>query len=151
MHFLLALFAATILMPMDSHQRDAGIGMPGGSVPQDVNDSDIKKLADKAVAKISAESNGAFQLIPVEILSAKSQVVAGVQYTLKIRVGQSSCRKNQASSAGDISAGECAAEGNNQDARKVYTVTIWQKPWENFEQITYSEDGQDAASQQEEE
>jgi hypothetical protein len=46
------------------------------------------------VAKISAESNGIYQLVPVKVLDAHSQVVAGILYHLKILVGQSGCTKN---------------------------------------------------------
>lgn len=52
-----------------------------------------KELANKSVNKISAESNGIYRLVPVKVLSAKSQVVAGILYHLEILVGQSKCTK----------------------------------------------------------
>ncbi|KAL3079041.1 hypothetical protein niasHS_014823 [Heterodera schachtii] len=86
----------------------------GGWTEQNVNDEKIKSLASRSVAKINAESNDRFSLFPVE-------------------VGRSNCSKNQPTLADHAN---CATE-DNPTARKTFLVTIWEKPWEQFEQITY--------------
>ncbi|KAI1719396.1 cystatin domain-containing protein [Ditylenchus destructor] len=111
--------------------------MAGGWTEQDVGSEKIQNLSNKAIHKLNTESNDMFYLFPKEILSAKSQVVAGVQYELKLLVGKSSCKKNEVASH-EFDATKCQEKDEN--ARKVYKATIWIKEWENFEEITITED-----------
>jgi len=106
----------------------------GGWTEKNVGDKDVKALAGKAVTKLNAQSNDMFYQFPVEILGAKSQVVAGIQYELKILVGKSSCKKNQVGS-GEFDAANCKETSEND--RKVVTARIWIKEWENFEEIEF--------------
>ena len=53
----------------------------------------FQELANKALSKINAESNSVHYLA-ANIVKAESQVVAGVLYILKLRVGTSNCLKN---------------------------------------------------------
>uniref|UniRef100_A0A915EKT4 Cystatin domain-containing protein n=1 Tax=Ditylenchus dipsaci TaxID=166011 RepID=A0A915EKT4_9BILA len=112
-------------------------GMTGGWTEQDVASDTVKELAHKTVQKFNTQSNDMFYLIPVEIVSAKSQVVAGIQYELKIKVGKSSCKKNQVS-ADEFDPKKC--EETSENDRKVITARIWKKEWENFEEITFVDD-----------
>ena len=86
------------------------------------------------MAKMNAESNGIYQIVPVKILKARSQVVAGTLWRIKVAVGQSKCLKNvklfyslrqflnfqQASSDG---AESCAYEGN-ESKQQVYWIIL---------------------------
>ncbi|KAE9550639.1 hypothetical protein FO519_006156 [Halicephalobus sp. NKZ332] len=108
--------------------------MVGGWTKQDVNSTDVQDLVDKVVTKYNEESNDLFYHVPVKVVSAESQVVAGVQYKIVLTLGQSSCLKNQVSAA-DFNASNC--EEKSESKRKDVTATIWSKPWENFEQITF--------------
>uniref|UniRef100_A0A914H3G4 Cystatin domain-containing protein n=1 Tax=Globodera rostochiensis TaxID=31243 RepID=A0A914H3G4_GLORO len=94
----------------DQSQQNSVVG---GWTDQDVAGDSVKTLASRS------------------IISAQSQVVAGLKYKLRIVVGRSNCPKSPLTA--DFA--NCA-EGD-QSARKTYLVTIWQKPWEHFEQITY--------------
>uniref|UniRef100_A0AC34GU51 Cystatin domain-containing protein n=1 Tax=Panagrolaimus sp. ES5 TaxID=591445 RepID=A0AC34GU51_9BILA len=105
----------------------------GGWTKQDTDSKDIKELVDKVVSKYNAESNSLYYHIPVEVISAESQVVAGVQYRIKMKVGQSTCLKNQVSAA-DFNAANCEVK---DDSHKEVTAKIWSKPWENFEEISF--------------
>ncbi|VDK49940.1 unnamed protein product [Anisakis simplex] len=97
------VFCCIILMQTEA-------GMLGGSSDVDVNDPEIKELAGKSIAKISAMINDGKPHELVKVVSAKKQVVAGDKYTLEILV----------------------KDGDHQD---LCTVTIWQKKWENFEEV----------------
>uniref|UniRef100_A0AC35EYC2 Cystatin domain-containing protein n=1 Tax=Panagrolaimus sp. PS1159 TaxID=55785 RepID=A0AC35EYC2_9BILA len=108
--------------------------MAGGWTPQDKDSKDVKALVDKVVTKYNAESNDMYYHIPVEVISAESQVVAGVQYRIKLKVGKSTCLKNQVS-ATDFNAANCEVKDN--DSHKEVTAKIWSKPWENFEEISF--------------
>uniref|UniRef100_A0AC34QDC3 Cystatin domain-containing protein n=1 Tax=Panagrolaimus sp. JU765 TaxID=591449 RepID=A0AC34QDC3_9BILA len=112
----------------------AGDTMVGGWTKQDVNSKEVKDLVNKVVTKYNAESNDMFYHVPVEVVSAESQVVAGVQYKIKMVLAQSSCAKNQVG-AEDFNINDCEEKDNSN--RKDVTAVIWSKPWENFEQITF--------------
>lgn len=94
----------------------------------------FQDLVHKATHKYNAETNDLFYHVPVEVKSAESQVVAGVQYKIKMVMGQSSCMKNQVS-ASEFNPSNCDEKDNSN--RKEVTATIWSKPWENFEQISF--------------
>ncbi|VDD95074.1 unnamed protein product [Enterobius vermicularis] len=95
-----------------------------------------KSLSWRAMKGINEQSNSAYHMMPIKLLSAKSQVVAGVKYELEILVGQTECLKNQLSSE-DVKPETCKEKpGGN---RQVYVVSVWQKPWEDFEQFTIKE------------
>ncbi|VDM41182.1 unnamed protein product [Toxocara canis] len=108
-------------------------GMVGGWREQSVDDKDLKELSWRAMKGINEQSNDMYHLMPIKLLAAKSQVVAGMQYELEILVGQSQCRKNELSSE-DVNAENCQEKKGGR--RQIYVVIVWQKPWENFEQFT---------------
>uniref|UniRef100_A0A914RTL9 Cystatin domain-containing protein n=1 Tax=Parascaris equorum TaxID=6256 RepID=A0A914RTL9_PAREQ len=64
---------------------------------------------------INEQSNDIYHLMPVKLLSAKSQQL----------------------SSEDVNAESCKEKAGGR--RQVYIVTVWQKPWENFEQFTIKE------------
>nr|UOT91678.1 cysteine protease inhibitor [Baylisascaris schroederi] len=126
-----ALFWFVVQTTVVAHET-----MLGGWKEQNVEDKDLQDLSWRAMKGINEQSNDMYHLMPVKLLSAKSQVVAGMQYELEILVGQSECRKNQLSSE-DVNAENCKEKEGGR--RQVYVVTVWQKPWENFEQFTIKE------------
>ncbi|VDL71117.1 unnamed protein product [Nippostrongylus brasiliensis] len=108
--------------------------MVGGFTPQDVSDPEYMTRAWKAAKGINddASNEGPYHMIPVKILNAKTQVVAGVNHVFEVLFGESSCKK------GDLSASELTATNCQlkEGGRKViYEVHLWEKPWENFEQF----------------
>ncbi|KAI1720747.1 cystatin domain-containing protein [Ditylenchus destructor] len=127
----IAIFLAVIINISKSEM------LVGGWVEHDVNKDEIKNLSKKVIHKLNAESNDMFYQFPKEILSAKSQVVSGIQYELKILVGKSSCKKNEVAS---VEFDETKCQEQDENARKVYTAKIWIKEWENFEEITITKD-----------
>uniref|UniRef100_A0A0M3I9W8 Cystatin domain-containing protein n=1 Tax=Ascaris lumbricoides TaxID=6252 RepID=A0A0M3I9W8_ASCLU len=110
---------------------EAQVGVPGGFSTKDVNDPKIQALAGKALQRINAASNDLFQQTIVKVISAKTQVVAGTNTVLELLIAPTSCRKNE------TSAGNCEAVSNG--TKQICTVAIWEKPWENFEEITIKE------------
>ncbi|KAL3098384.1 hypothetical protein niasHT_022748 [Heterodera trifolii] len=107
----------------------------GGVVKEDVNSKEIKTLASRAVDKMNQESNNTLMLIPVKVLNATSQPVAGVNFRLRILVGQSKCTKKQRKAK----CKNCETE-TDPAARKVYKVEVYQRDWENFEEITFEQE-----------
>ncbi|KAL6743520.1 hypothetical protein Aduo_016549 [Ancylostoma duodenale] len=86
-----------------------GQGVPGGIMTQDPNDPEYMIKAWKAAKEIN--SSGENLMIPMMVVKAQSQVVAGMRYILEVVYGESTCLKS------------------------LYRVEIWEKAWENFEQF----------------
>merc|ERR1711874_297654 len=63
----------------------AAVGMPGGLSPADVNSEKVKQMAQFALTTYDAENGGPTRTFE-EVLQAQTQVVAGVNYFLKVRV-----------------------------------------------------------------
>ncbi|VDM46255.1 unnamed protein product [Toxocara canis] len=107
---------------------EAQVGVPGGFRSEDVNDPSVKALAEKALQRINAASNDLFQQTIIKVINAKTQVVAGTNTELELLIAPTGCRKNQSSTD------KCTVTQNGQ--KQICTVSIWEKPWENFEKIT---------------
>ncbi|EYC28335.1 hypothetical protein Y032_0007g3170 [Ancylostoma ceylanicum] len=106
-------------------------GMPGGIMIQDPNNPEYMIKAWKAAKKV--ESNGDYLMIPLKVMKAQSQVVAGMKYILEVIYGESYCRKS-GSITPAIMATHCRKKHGG--SRALYSVVIWEKPWQNFEEYT---------------
>uniref|UniRef100_A0A7E4UXW3 Cystatin domain-containing protein n=1 Tax=Panagrellus redivivus TaxID=6233 RepID=A0A7E4UXW3_PANRE len=107
--------------------------MTGGNEDISVNDAEVQAIVKRATSLYNQQSNSVYYHIPVEVVKAQSQVVAGIKYTIEVLFGQSKCAKNQVTSADEANCTEASP-----DNRKKVTISAWQKPWENFEEITFS-------------
>lgn len=94
--------------------------VPGGYVPKDVNDADVKEMAAFAANVISASNLGPVQLI--QIVRAASQVVAGANYKMTLLL---------ASKQG----------GAYGYGRRRYRceVIVFDQPWTNTRELTQSQ------------
>ncbi|ULT94336.1 hypothetical protein L3Y34_003662 [Caenorhabditis briggsae] len=70
----------------------------------------------------------------LHVLKAQVQVVAGTNTILEFLVGESTCAKKGPIQAKQITAANSPLKAIGQ--RALYKVTIWEKIWENFTQIT---------------
>ena len=65
----------------------------------------------------------------VEVLQTWSQVVAGVNYKLKVRLGETDSPKSAVESIGD-----CKVKSDGKT--RICEVIVYERPWENFSQVT---------------
>ena len=65
----------------------------GGLQPIDTNNEEVQAFAKKAVEKLNQQSNDANEHIFLKVLEAKSQVVSGVRYEMKVEFGRTNCKK----------------------------------------------------------
>lgn len=91
----------------------------GAPRPTSVNDPEIQLYANKALQKISAESNEPNEPLIVEIIEASVQVVAGKLYKIKAKLGTSDCPKG--------SKGDCQLQAGSEV--KECQIQIWSRPW----------------------
>uniref|UniRef100_A0A1I7XKY4 Cystatin domain-containing protein n=1 Tax=Heterorhabditis bacteriophora TaxID=37862 RepID=A0A1I7XKY4_HETBA len=73
----------------------AETGMTGGWTEQNAGDEEYLNRAWKATKFINDNANngGPYHMIPIKVVKAKSQVVAGINYELEVLVGESTCKK----------------------------------------------------------
>ncbi|XP_067681430.1 uncharacterized protein [Haliotis asinina] len=93
---------------VNAKRRD--IGMPGGLFNADINSPDVKNMTNFALGELN-RLQGAQNSI-IEVISAKTQVVAGMNYFLKIRMSDGS-------------------------QTQICDVTIWDQPWTHMTQMTH--------------
>ncbi|CAB3398544.1 unnamed protein product [Caenorhabditis bovis] len=108
--------------------------MTGGITEQDPSKPEHMETAWKAVRHINdeASNNGPHYFVPIKVLKASTQVVAGLSTKLEVLAGESACKK------GDLQAHEITKSNCNLKdggCRAIYAVSLWEKPWENFEQF----------------
>ncbi|XP_051166625.1 uncharacterized protein LOC127284941 [Leptopilina boulardi] len=95
--------------------------MPGAPHEKDVNDPEIKKYANFALKEYSKNLEKSYEPLIVEVLSASSQVVAGILYKMKVKFGESNCAKGIKEN--------CLLKTNGES--EVCFIEIWSKPWED--------------------
>ncbi|RNA04013.1 cysteine protease inhibitor [Brachionus plicatilis] len=106
---------------------EVGQPMPGGRFDVDLKTADKEELEDLIhVAKMGIDSieeqraseneNKKVDLEFLRLLKAQKQVVAGLNYFFTVRLREANCEN-------DCDVEQCE-------------MTIWQKPWENFTELT---------------
>uniref|UniRef100_A0A8R1HVJ9 Cystatin n=1 Tax=Caenorhabditis japonica TaxID=281687 RepID=A0A8R1HVJ9_CAEJA len=114
----------------------ATIGNVIGQIVGGLNDVDPAQYEPKAwqsVPEINTDNVGEYLWIPIEITKAQVQVVAGKKIVLEVLVGDSDCPRDRKLAVSDIPE---ICHVSNEGDRQLFQVDIWEKPWENFENIT---------------
>ena len=121
-------------------------GLAGGITTQDASAPEHLEKVWRGVKQLNQGSNdGANHLIPVKVVSAKSQVVAGAKWTYEVLVAESNCSRGEVAPH-DLSKEKCTLkDGGN---RSLYKIELWEKPWENFAEYTISKIRSVEASEQ---
>ncbi|XP_061601026.1 cystatin C (amyloid angiopathy and cerebral hemorrhage) [Cololabis saira] len=98
-------------------------GLVGGFTDVDVNDERVQNAMNFAVAQHNRKLNDMYLRQVVEVVKAKSQVVAGMKYVITVKMARSSCRKNSANE-------ECSNHADPAQAMPYQcTFTVWSRPW----------------------
>jgi cathepsin F len=84
-----------------------------------VDDPDIKLYTQKALRKVSEESDSPNEPFIVEIIEASVQIVAGKLYKIKVKLGTSDCPKGTNNS--------CQLQAGSEV--KECLITVWSRPW----------------------
>ncbi|KAL6743519.1 hypothetical protein Aduo_016548 [Ancylostoma duodenale] len=78
-------------------------------------------------------SRGKNLMIPIKVLKAQSQVVAGMNYILEVLFTESTCPKNKSITLAKMTKYCRQKQGGS---KALYKVEIYERLWENFEQFT---------------
>ncbi|XP_070163410.1 uncharacterized protein [Polyergus mexicanus] len=94
-------------------------GLVGAPTAISVNDSEIQNYVDKALLKISEESDSPNEPFIVEISEASTQIVAGQLYKIKVKLSTSNCPKGVKDN--------CQLQAGSEV--KECLITVWSRPW----------------------
>ncbi|KAK9294682.1 hypothetical protein QLX08_010799 [Tetragonisca angustula] len=98
------------------NKRQDLVGAPSNI---NVNDPTIKELANKGLSKFSENSEGSNEPIIVEIVDASQQVVSGMLYKIKVKLGTSNCPKGTKNG--------CQLKEGTEIKECLFS--IWSQPW----------------------
>jgi hypothetical protein len=92
--------------------------------------STLWEAAFAAIAKLNGESNSIYQLGVVQIVSAKSQVVAGMKYEIRMQVAQSTnCKQVTGATNSLYMGGEHSACSVDSNTAAEYVAVVVSTPW----------------------
>ncbi|XP_037786056.1 uncharacterized protein LOC119581949 isoform X1 [Penaeus monodon] len=104
------------------------LGGPGGLSLVDVNDSGVQENAKFAISSVDSLSDDPFAR-NVEVLEAHKQVVAGLNWHLKLKVYWTTCKKGEQV---DID----ACEKDTERPSTICNAIVYEKPWVNFKKVS---------------
>ncbi|CAB3374118.1 Hypothetical predicted protein [Cloeon dipterum] len=100
----------------------------GGVSPADPNDPKFKEIADHAVLELDKGTNALYHRTVVKIVSARTQVVSGALYYLKLELGYSDWAKNTPKPT--------KIQLTEGSEREICDVQVWDRPWLNAREVT---------------
>ncbi|KAH0514675.1 Cystatin-D [Microtus ochrogaster] len=121
----LALTLVIAACPVTSTNVEAKKMVVGSWQPIDPNDEEVKKAVDFAVKTYNDLTNDLYVSKPIQLMSASQQVVAGMNYYLKIKLGRTTCPKGQS-----VDLDDCPFnEQPDQQERTICNFEINTVPW----------------------
>ncbi|CAJ0588169.1 unnamed protein product [Cylicocyclus nassatus] len=112
--------------------------MTGGKHDQDPIKPEYMEIAWKAAETLNEDAalnSGSHAMLPVEVLKAQTQVVAGVIYELEVLYGESNCTKDNVSLV-KLKTNDCKVM--DEGRRTIYKIRYYVIPWQNYEKIEVS-------------
>jgi len=102
----------------------------GGVMPVDLSSDsldetrrDLMEAVHWATEKICDTIKTPVHLKFIQLLHATEQVVAGMKYQLKFKVGETDCLKEMADPSG------CKISRQPNHKKYICTATVWSRPW----------------------
>lgn len=111
---------------VNRQKRSANKNVVGAPSSTPIDDPQIQLYANKALRKVSQESDSPNEPILVEILEATVQVVSGQLYKIKAKMGTSNCPKGTKDN--------CQLQAGSEV--KDCLISVWSQPWLGKEEIT---------------
>ncbi|KAK6738586.1 hypothetical protein RB195_020600 [Necator americanus] len=129
MSYILVAIALLISIATSSHAQT----MTGGIMSQNPNDPEHMKKAWNALESVDGtiSNDGEYHLIPIKVVKAQTQVVAGIRYMLEVIYGESTCKKTEVAATALLQEKCELKKGGNQ---ALYEINIYEHPWENPKQ-----------------
>ncbi|CDW53792.1 Cystatin [Trichuris trichiura] len=100
----------------------------GGPSTMDPTSVTARDIAHKALADRNAKSNDLYHDTLIKIVEVTSQVVNGINYNMKMYIGQSKCTKKDVK-PDDVKNSKC--DLSNSNSAEKCTVKVYDQPWTN--------------------
>ncbi|XP_028676408.1 cystatin-like [Erpetoichthys calabaricus] len=102
--------------------------MTGGLRPANTNNAQVASMLDFAVSEHNKKSNDMYFHKVSRIVSAHTQVVAGLKYYIEAEIERTTCKKGSGMVENTLD--ECATHDNPELSKKLTcTFEIWTRPW----------------------
>ncbi|XP_045632736.1 cystatin-C-like [Ursus americanus] len=92
---LLLLAALAVAVSPGTSRRNAKSSLVGGELDADVNEEGVQQALNFALSEYNKASNDAYHSRAIRVVSARKQVVAGMNYFLEVEIGRTTCTKSQ--------------------------------------------------------
>lgn len=122
----LLLYAALMIAAVKPSRRPK---LAGGWQKANKSSPAIQEAAQKATVHLESARNSAKAYRLVEVINAKQQVVAGMNYNITLKIGRTDCSRNTQTNLADcpfVTTQKCK-------------VTVWVRAWLNSSQVTHSD------------
>lgn len=93
--------------------------IPGGPMHKSVDDADIREYTEKGIRKYSETSGLTSEPFLVKIIEATAQVVSGMLYKIRVRLGESTCPRGNRDNC-QLRSGSPIRD---------FLITVWSQPW----------------------
>ncbi|XP_012508572.1 PREDICTED: cystatin-C [Propithecus coquereli] len=95
MLLLAALAVALAASPAAGANSGRRSPMVGGLLDANVNEEDVQRALDFAISEYNKASNDMYHSRALQVVRARKQVVAGMNYFLDVKIGRTTCTKSQ--------------------------------------------------------
>ncbi|KAE8601304.1 hypothetical protein XENTR_v10013624 [Xenopus tropicalis] len=99
--------------------------MVGAPQASDPNTEGVNNATNFALEQYNLMSNDARSYKLIDLIAVKTQVVAGVNYYLTMKIGATNCRKNSE----NLEA--CELAQNDEAQTRICTFQVYSIPWKN--------------------
>uniref|UniRef100_A0A8C8Z3Y5 Cystatin domain-containing protein n=1 Tax=Prolemur simus TaxID=1328070 RepID=A0A8C8Z3Y5_PROSS len=122
---LLAILAVTLAATL-AKTVAKGSKLLGGIEEADVNDEEVQQALDFAISKYNEEINDLYYSRVQQVVRARQQVVAGMNYFFDVKIGRTTCTKSQPN------LDNCPFhEQSHLKREKLCSFEIYSVPWED--------------------
>ncbi|XP_037667494.1 cystatin-C-like [Choloepus didactylus] len=130
---LLATLALAVTVRAQANSSGRSQRLLGGLTDADVNEEGVQRALDFALSEYNKASNDKYHSRVIEVVRARKQVVAGVNYYLDVLIGRTRCTKSQPNLA------TCPFHGSGQLSKKTHcSFQIYTVPWLGTTSLTKS-------------
>nr|AAG40285.1 cystatin C isoform g- protein precursor [synthetic construct] len=125
------LFLLAVLAVAWAATPKQGPRMLGAPEEADANEEGVRRALDFAVSEYNKGSNDAYHSRAIQVVRARKQLVAGVNYFLDVEMGRTTCTKSQT----DLT--DCPFHDQPHLMRKALcSFQIYSVPWKGTHSLT---------------
>ncbi|ERE71857.1 cystatin-C [Cricetulus griseus] len=127
------LLLLAILAVASAANTKQGPRLLGGLQEAKVEEEGVKQALDFAISEYNKGSNDAYHSRALEVVRARKQMVAGINYYLDVMVGRTTCTKSQPNLT------DCPFHDQPHLMRKTLcSFQIYTVPWQGTQTLTKS-------------